>query len=89
MINTTQTIKYTATLPLEYVNTLKEMTNNEIVPSVNFAIRDALGEYIEKKQREIYEQQMAAAANDKEFMNRTLATNDAFKFADSEVEAEW
>lgn len=41
MLNTTKTVRFTATLPSVYIDELKQLTKDRQIPSVNFAIRQA------------------------------------------------
>ncbi len=89
MVSNLQTTKYTATIPIEYVNELKDLTQMKIIPSVNFAIREAISLYLSKTKQELYEQKMKEAATDEVFMQRTLDCDKDFAFVDSEADCEW
>ena len=82
-------IKYTAVLPTKFVSELKELATMKVIPSVNYGIREAIGLYIAECKRDIYAQQMLEAANNKEYMDRTLDTQYEFKHTDSEVGGHW
>jgi hypothetical protein len=82
-------IKYTAVLPNEYVLELKELTAIKFIPSVNFGIRLAVENFITESKSELYQKQMEAAAKDKNFIKRTLETQEAFAHVDNEVGGQW
>ena len=85
----TENIRYTATLPLSYLNELKEMARDKKIPSVNFAINEALEEYMRGRKAEQYESLMKEAGRDKAFLDRTSACMDDFAVVDSEVSGTW
>ena len=82
-------IKYTAVLPVKFVSELKELASMKVIPSVNYGIREAIEHYIAECKCELYAQQMMEAAENKEYMERTLDTQEAFKHTDSEVGGHW
>jgi len=82
-------VKYTAVLPNEYVNELRELTAKKIIPSVNYGIKKAVGKYLEQEKKEMYRKSMEEAANDPDFMKRTLDAQKDFTFVDCEVGGEW
>lgn len=89
MLNTAKTVRFTATLPSVYVDELKQLANKQQIPSVNFAIRQAIDEYLKQAKKREYDELMKAAANDKAFMERTMKCAEDFSFSDSEVLGEW
>ncbi|MDY3031032.1 MAG: hypothetical protein SOS24_04635 [Clostridia bacterium] len=89
MLNTSKTIRYTTTLPELYIDELKHMAQAKVIPSVNFAIRAALDEYLKQMKKNEYEAMLREAANDTAFMQRTLQCADDFSFSDGEVPGEW
>ena len=82
---TTKKTRYTATLPIEFIEELKILVRENIIPSVNFAITEALSEYIKSSKAAQYEALMKEAGRDKEFLSRTLICAEDFKVVDSEV----
>ena len=84
-----ETIRYTATLPMAYVNELKEMAREKKIPSVNFAINVALDEYLKNRKTEHYKALMKQAGCDKAFLARTKSCADDFEIVDSEVSGTW
>lgn len=89
MLNTTKTVRYTATLPSDYIDELKQLVKTQQIPSVNFAIRQALDEYLKQAKKREYEEMMKAAAKDQSFMERTMKCAEDFSFSDGEVQGEW
>lgn len=85
MINNMETVKYTATLPSEFVNELKELASKSAIPSVNYGIGEAISIYIHDIKQKNYEAQMKAAACDNDFIERTLNCEEDFLYVDSEV----
>lgn len=89
MINTTKTVRFTATLPSVYIDELKLLAKQQQIPSVNFAVRQAIDDYLKQVKKREYDEMMKEAANDKDFMERTMRCADDFSFTDSEVHGEW
>ena len=85
----TYTADYTATLPSEYIDELRQLAKSQQIPSVNFAIRQALDEYLKQAKKREYDEMMKAAAKDKSFMERTMKCAEDFSFSDSKVQGEW
>ena len=83
---TEKTVRYTATLPLAHLEELKDMANAKVVPSVNFAVNEAVTEYLSTQKALRYNALMQEARQDEAFLARTLACDEAFKYADSEVD---
>jgi len=84
-----ETMRFTATLPIIYVENLKEMTKEKEIPSVNYAINEALREYIENRKAAQYEALMREAGSDKAFLDRSIGCSEDFRMVDSEVAGEW
>jgi len=82
---TLKTIRYTATLPLVYVDELKELAREKKIPSVNFAINEALDEYLKDRKAAQYTDLMKKAAQDKAFLTRTISCAEDFSAVDAEV----
>lgn len=89
MPKTKQTIKYTATLSESSIDELKRLAEKKIIPSVNFAIREAVNLYIAQTKKELYEKEMQQAAKDKDYLRRTIESDRNFSFIDSEVGKDW
>ena len=84
-----ETVRYTATLPMVYVDELKKMAKAKKIPSVNFAINQALDDYIKSCKAEKYQELMRQAGRDKAFLARTASCADDFEVVDSEVPGQW
>ena len=68
---------------------LKQLSLEHRIPSVNFAIRQAVDEYLKQLKKSQYETLMAEAANDDDFIQRTMSCAEDFAYVDSEVAGEW
>lgn len=87
--NSLKTTRYTATLPVECLDELKTLAEEKRIPSVNFAIRQAIDNYLAQLHKEEYEEMMKQAASDEAFVARTMKCFDDFEYSDSEVDGEW
>ena len=85
----TRTIRYTATVPEPLMEELKALAKQKHVPSVNYAILEAVSAYLEEKRAEMYYSAMQEAARDKAFLARTMRCAEDFKYVDSEGLGEW
>lgn len=83
------TIKYTTVLPVDHIEELKAMTAKKQIASVNQGIRLAIEQYIEQERKKIYASEMQAAAQDADFMSRTLEAQETFALVDAEEMGEW
>ncbi len=89
MLNVSKTIRYTTTLPEMYIAELKEMAQAKVIPSVNYAIREALDDYLKQMKKNEYEAKIREAAKDNAFIQRTMQCAEDFSYSDSEVQGEW
>lgn len=89
MAKAVNNIKYTSVLPVEYVDSLKELVSSDSIPSINYGIREAVEQYLVLKKNEQYDAQMIEASKDKEFMKRTMKADSEFAYVDCEVSGEW
>lgn len=80
-----KSIRYTATLQEESINELKALANEKKIPSVNFAIREAVADYLSRIKKSEYDELMCEAGKDKDFLERTTNCEKDFKAVDSEV----
>ena len=78
MTNNNRTVRYTSSLPAEYIDELKLLVKEQAIPSVNFGIKSALVEYLRRMKRTKYEAQMREAASDTNFIARTCKCDDDF-----------
>ena len=84
-----KTVRYTATLPEESLKELKALADSKKIPSVNFAIKEAVADYLKQIKKSEYEELMFEAGKDKEFLERTTNCEEDFKAIASEVHGEW
>jgi len=84
-----RTIRVTATLPLAYVDELRELAKSNEIPSVNFAINEALDRYIKSRKAAQYDDLMRKAGQDKAFLKRTTDCAEDFRAIDGEVSGSW
>ena len=84
-----ETVRYTATLPLAYIDELKELAKEKKIPSVNFAINKALDGYLKERKASLYETLLKEAGQDKAFLGRTLSCAEDFHAVDGEVSGKW
>ena len=89
MMNSMETTRITATLPVSFIDELKALANSKQIPSVNFAIRQAVDDYLTQARKKQYDAMMKEAAKDKAFMSRTSKCDEDFVFADGELQGEW
>jgi hypothetical protein len=68
---------------------LKLLAEKKIIPSVNQGIRLAVEDFVLSHKQRAYESAMKEAAADKDFMRRTLETQEAFSAVDSEGQEPW
>ena len=85
----TKTVRYTATLPENCIDELRILAEENKVPSVNFAIKEAVDLYLGQMKKAAYEEQMRMAGQDKDFLARTIECANDFKAIDGEVLGSW
>ncbi len=74
----------TFSLPVEYIDKLREYSKNKIIPSMSAGIRDALDNYFKmQEKRKVYEI-MKEASSDKLLLNDICETMSAYSFSDEE-----
>ena len=74
---------------MAYIDELKQLAKKQQIPSVNYAIREAIDEYLKQAKKNEYNEQMKAAAKDRAFVERTMKCAEDFEYSDSEVQGEW
>lgn len=89
MANRTKTVRYTATLSEICIKELKELVKEEKIPSVNFAINEAVGDYLKQIKKSEYVAQLQDAGKDIDFLARTIQCAEDFKIVDGEVTGDW
>jgi len=83
-----KTKNYTFSLPLDLLDRLKEHASEGNVPSVNFAVKEALETYVVKIDKENLYKQMKKASEDPLFMEDLESTMAVFSEADFETTRE-
>jgi len=89
MLKTSESVKYTAVLPAEFVCELKSLASKKIIPSVNYGIRLAIENYIKLSKEMMYVEKMKESLQDKAFIKRTLEAQEAFAHIDEEADGAW
>jgi DNA polymerase/3'-5' exonuclease PolX len=84
-----ETVRYTASLPVSCVKELKELAKMKKIPSVNYAINKAVDEYLRSRKAAQYAALMKEAGQDKSLLARTAKCAEGFEAVDSEVSGEW
>ena len=84
-----RSIRYTATVPEPLMEELKALAKQKHVPSVNYAILEAVSTYLAEKRAEMYQSAMKEASRDNAFLMRTAQCAEDFEVVDSEGLDEW
>ena len=84
-----KTVRYTATLTEESFEELKTLVKEKQIPSINYAIKKAVDDYLEQTRKLEYELLMSEAGKDKDFLMRTIQCSEDFSEVDNEVAGEW
>jgi len=82
-------IKYTTVLPKGCIDELRSLVDKKIIPSVSQGVRLAIEDFVTIQKRLEYANSMSEAAKDKEFIKRTLDTQNDFAIVDDEGEEAW
>lgn len=88
-MNNLETTRITITLPIAFIDELKMLAKTKQVPSLNYAIREAVDDYLVLTRKKQYFEMMKEASKDERFLNRTSKCDKDFAFIDSEVQSEW
>lgn len=83
-----KTKNYTFSLPLDLLDKLKDHASEGNVPSVNYAVKEAIETYVVKIDKENLYKQMKKAAEDPLFLEDLESTMTAFSAADFETTRE-
>ncbi len=83
------TVKSTININSEYMDELKFLVSKNIITSLTEGINQSLELFIKEKKKELYEKQLAAAANDKDFLERTLGCQSDFDKKENGAPGEW
>ena len=68
---------------------LKSLVSEQAISSMTEGINLGIEMLIKEKRREIYQKEMSEAANDKDFLDRTLNSQHDFDQIDTEVSGQW
>ncbi len=82
-------VKYTIVLPKLMLSELKELSQNDLIPSINQGIQGAIDTLLKEKKKEKYLQQMQEASKDSAFLKRTHDTQCVFENSDVEIDDSW
>ena len=74
----TTVVKSTVNLNREYKEELERFVQMHLISSVTEGINVALEAYVKETQKAIYAKEMAAAAQDRAFVERTLSSQSEF-----------
>jgi len=82
-------VKYTTVLPASCIDELKYLTDKKIILSVSQGIRMAIENFLAIQKQQEYASLMKEAAQDKEFVKRTMDAQEHFSIVDSEGVETW
>jgi len=82
-------IKTTINLKVEYKKQLNELIEEEIISSTTDGINQAVQLLLKEKKKQKYMKKMAAAAQDKSFIERTMKTQKDFDAIETEDFEKW
>lgn len=78
-------VKYTVVLPKSDIQQLKKLSEKKIIDSINSGVREAVGEYIIKLNKDMYKKELMEAMKDKEYIKRNNDISQSFRHADKET----
>lgn len=79
---------YTFSLPIDLLNKLKAYSNDGYIPSVNFAVKDAIESYLKLLEKQKLYDEMKAAVDDPMFMDDLKNAMNDFSHSDFELTRE-
>jgi len=82
-------VKSTINISTVNFEELKSLVSEQAISSMTEGINLGIEMLIKEKRREMYQKQMAEAANDKDFLDRTLNSQHDFDQIDTEVSGQW
>ena len=80
------TIKSTININRQYKEQLEYLVKIKEINSITEGINNAISEYLKYMQKKLYEEEMKDAKEDKEFLARTMFSQQAFSEVDKEIE---
>ena len=81
-----KTIKSTININRQYKEQLEYLVKIKEINSITEGINNAISEYLKYMRKKIYEEEMKDAKEDKEFLARTMFSQQAFSEVDKEIE---
>ena len=79
------TIKSTININRQYKEQLEYLVKIKKINSITEGINNAISEYLKYMQKKLYEEEMKDAKEDKEFLARTMSSQQAFSESDKEI----
>ena len=79
------TIKSTININRQYKEQLEYLVKIKEINSITEGINNAISEYLKYMQKKLYEEEMKNAKEDKEFLARTMFSQQAFSESDKEI----
>ncbi|MBN2883629.1 MAG: hypothetical protein JXN10_08865, partial [Clostridia bacterium] len=73
----------TFSLPVEYIDKLREYSKSKIIPSMNAGIRDALDNYFKMQEKKNVYEIMKKASSDKLLLNDISETMSVYNFSEA------
>ena len=80
------TIKSTININRQYKEQLEYLVKIKEINSITEGINNAISEYLKYMQKKLYEEEMKNAKEDKEFLARTMFSQQSFSEVDKEIE---
>jgi hypothetical protein len=74
----------TFSLPVEYIDKLRDYSKKKIIPSMNAGVRNALDDYFKKQEKKRIYETIKSASSDRLFLNDIDETMSAYKTIDEE-----
>lgn len=84
-----QSVKCTININAELKGQLDNLVAQKYVGSFTDGVNSAIALYLKTVRRELYAKQMEKAKDDKDFMDRTISSQEEFSNIDAEDLAEW
>ena len=84
-----QMVKSTVNIPVKLKEELNKYVKLNMVPSFSSGVNMAIEAYLKELRRIDYDRQMAVAANDRDFIERTMDCQNAMSDRESGAPGEW
>ena len=82
-------VKSTINISAQNFEELKKLVCEQAISSMTEGINMGIEMLVKEKRRELYQKQMSEAANDKDYIDRTMNTQREFDKIDMEVSGQW